>query len=315
MDTLSGFALASPRTENARIAQWLREAAHLLQLQGASDYRVTAYLRAAEALERLPRDVRALYAAGGVKGLDDIPHVGLGIASAIAEMLVTRRWSMLERLRGSADPVALLQTVPGIGAALARRIHDALHLETLEDLEAAAHDGRLAQLPGIGERRVAAWRASLGAMLGPLHAAPSGVRGDEPPAALLLDVDREYRERAAAGTLRTIAPRRFNPSRAAWLPILHAQRGAWHFTALYSNTAQAHRLGRMRDWVVIYYYDGDHVEHQCTVVTETRGDLRGQRVVRGREDECAHPARLTGINATAGLAPKLDLSVPLEGHP
>jgi hypothetical protein len=68
---------------------------------------------------------------------------------------------------------------------------------------------------------------------------------------------------------------------------MHAKRGAWHFTALFSNTARAHELGRTRDWVVIYYYDQEHVEAQCTVVTETSGPLAGLRVVRGREAECA----------------------------
>jgi len=51
-----------------------------------------------------------------------------------------------------------------------------------------------------------------------------------------------YRK-AADGSLRTIAPKRFNPSGEAWLPVPHAQRGEWHFTALYSNTARAHPLG------------------------------------------------------------------------
>lgn len=40
-----------------------------------------------------------------------------------------------------------------------------------------------------------------------------------------------------------------------------------------------------RDWVVIYFYDGDHRERQCTVVTETQGPLNGRRIVRGREAE------------------------------
>jgi hypothetical protein len=108
---------------------------------------------------------------------------------------------------------------------------------------------------------------------------------EEPPVEMLLDVDREYRERAAAGELRRIAPRRFNPTGEAWLPILHTQRGQWHFTALYSNTARAHELGKTNDWVVIYFYDGDHRERQRTVVTETRGPLAHSRVVRGREAE------------------------------
>ena len=46
-----------------------------------------------------------------------------------------------------------------------------------------------------------------------------------------------YREKAAAGRLVKIAPRRFNPSRVAWLPILHTERGPRHYSALFSNTA------------------------------------------------------------------------------
>ena len=46
------------------------------------------------------------------------------------------------------------------------------------------------------------------------------------------------------GTLTTIAPRRFNPEGKSWLPVMHTRRGAWHFTALFSNTARAHELGR-----------------------------------------------------------------------
>src|SRR5690606_4473192 len=102
-----------------------------------------------------------------------------------------------------------------------------------------------------------------------------------------LDVDREYRGAAEAGALPTVAPRRFNPTHEAWLPVLHTQRGECHFTALYSNTPQAHKLDRTRDWVVVYFHDDDHREGQSTVVTETHGAMTGRRVVRGRERECA----------------------------
>ena len=106
-------------------------------------------------------------------------------------------------------------------------------------------------------------------------------------------MDGEYREQAAAGKLATIAPRRFNPIGEAWLPVMHARRGGWHFTVLYSNTARAHELGRTRDWVVVYFYDDEHAEGQHTIVTEVRGALAGKRVVRGRETECrAHYAAL-----------------------
>jgi putative hydrolase len=102
----------------------------------------------------------------------------------------------------------------------------------------------------------------------------------------LLDVDSEYLAKVAADRLPKIAPRRFNPAGEAWLPVLHAQREAWHFTALFSNTARAHQLGRSRDWVVIYFHSDHEPEGQCTVVTESQGDLAGRRVVRGREAEC-----------------------------
>ena len=96
----------------------------------------------------------------------------------------------------------------------------------------------------------------------------------------------DARRRAEAGELRTIRPRRFNPKGEAWLPVLHLEKEGWSLTALYSNTALAHRLGRTRDWVVLYFErDGD--EDQCTVVTERSGRLKGRRVVRGREAECS----------------------------
>ena len=109
---------------------------------------------------------------------------------------------------------------------------------------------------------------------------------DAPAVNTLLAIDREYRSKLRAGMLPKIAPKRFNPSGEQWLPILHANRGEWHFTALFSNTARAHQLNRTRDWVVIYFYDDDHSEGQHTIVTETRGPLRDLRVVRGREAEC-----------------------------
>ncbi len=278
---------------NRQIAERLREAAQLLHVQGASPYRANAYRLAADSVATLPRDVRAIFATEGVRGLDAIPRVGLGIASAIAEMLATGRWSQLERLRGNSDPEALLQTVPGLGPEFARRIHGELHVDSLEALEVAANDGRLERLPGVGSRRAAAWRASLAQILGRgALRQPRVAEGREPDVATLLDVDREYREKAQAGALRTIAPRRMNPEGRAWLPVLHTQRGPWHFTVLHSNTALAHQLGRLSDWVVVYFYDGDHVERQRTVVTEPHGPLAGKRVVRGREAECAdlHPS-------------------------
>jgi hypothetical protein len=108
---------------------------------------------------------------------------------------------------------------------------------------------------------------------------------DQPPVKMLLTVDPQYRQKAEAGELREIAPKRFNPGDEAWLPITHTEHGGWNFTALFSNTRRAHKLGKTHDWVVIYF-DKDGEESQATVVTANRGELKGERVVRGREAEC-----------------------------
>jgi putative hydrolase len=280
---------------NARCADRLREAADLLHAQGANPFRVSAYRKAAATVLDLPEELGAIIDREGLPGLEALPNVGRGIASALLEMTRSGRWIQLERLRGSADPVRLLTVVPGLGHRLAERIHDELHVDTLEGLELAAHDGRLESVPGVGPRRAAAIRASLQAMLSrsrPARTTSPGQAAAEPDVATLLAVDEEYRAKAAAGSLPTIAPRRFNPSGEAWLPVLHSVRDGWHFTALYSNTAQAHQLNRTRDWVVLYCYDDEHAEGQHTVVTETHGPLSGRRVVRGREAQCrAHYAR------------------------
>jgi hypothetical protein len=65
---------------------------------------------------------------------------------------------------------------------------------------------------------------SLTTRLGRVRAPVRLAADAEPPVEELLDVDREYREKATAGQLRSIAPRRFNPSSEAWLPVLHTQR-------------------------------------------------------------------------------------------
>jgi DNA polymerase (family X) len=278
------------RADHALVAQALREMAALLEAQGDNPFRVAAYRHAGDMVARLPQPLREIHRRAGVAGLDALPGVGPRIAAAIAELLETGRWPQLERLRGSADPQALFRTIPGVGAQLAHRLHEELGVDTLEALEHAAHRGRLEALAGIGPRRAAALRAAMTDMLdrrrrlrrGPALAGA----GPEPAVELLLDVDREYRSAAEAGRLPKIAPRRFNPGAEAWLPVLHTERPGWHVTALYSNTARAHELGRVRDWVVLYTEDAAHHEHSYTVVTETGGGQIGQRVVRGREAEC-----------------------------
>jgi len=269
---------------NEQTAGRLEEAARLLRDQGADPFRVNAYQRAATTLRTSPMAIDALFRDKGLDGLKELRGVGDTIARAIRELLMHGRLPMLDRLRGEADPVALLASVPGIGRRLADRLHDELGLETLADLEAAAHDGRLETIAGFGDKRLAGIRDSLAHRLGRVRL-PVASPAMSPPVSELLDVDREYRNKAATGQLRLIAPRRFNPTGETWLPVLHTRRGTRQYTALYSNTARAHRAGRTKDWVVLYHDDGSG-ERQHTVITATRGPLQGRRVVAGHEFEC-----------------------------
>ncbi len=148
------------RAVNESLAANLREFADLLAQQEADGFRTAAYRRASDILVALDRPVARIFAAEGQRGLMALPGIGGSIASAIAEMLTTGRWSQLERLRGTLNPEKLFQTIPGIGPELAARIHGHLDVETLEALEIAAHVGvRLEQVPGIGRRRAVAAEA------------------------------------------------------------------------------------------------------------------------------------------------------------
>ncbi|MEW6669257.1 MAG: helix-hairpin-helix domain-containing protein [Thermodesulfobacteriota bacterium] len=282
---------------NEEIADALDRVASLLETQDANPYRVNAYRRAARVVESTERCMDELADLREGETLEDLPEIGKSIAASIRELVHTGRLRFLERLEGQVSPEDLFTTVPGIGEELAKRIHSTLQVETLEELEQAARDGRLEKVKGIGPRKTRAMRDSLNAMLTlasrrrarrlrllDRQRRESAVEA-EPSVSAILDVDGEYRRKAASGKLKTISPRRFNPEGKAWLPILHTERAGWHFTALFSNTARAHELGKTGDWVVVYYERDGH-ERQHTVVTETYGPLKGRRVVRGREREC-----------------------------
>lgn len=270
---------------NREVAARLDEVANLLDEQGANPYRVQAYRRAAATVRALQESVADIAHKDGIAGLDALPGIGPSLARSVRELVVSGRLPMLERLRGESDPIALLTSVPGIGKIVAKRLHDELGIESLEGLEQAAWDGRLASIGGVGIKRLAGIRDSLATRLGRMRRGAVPEPDDEPSVSELLGVDREYRVRAARGELRMIAPRRFNPTGEAWLPVLHTSRGERHYTALFSNTARAHQSGATRDWVVLYY-DGRSGEHQNTVITARYGPLAGRRIVRGREPEC-----------------------------
>jgi hypothetical protein len=301
--------MADPRlgpasADNAAIASRLQEYAELLEQQGDDRFRVRAFQEAADYILSLRQPLREVFVRDGVAGLIALPKIGRGIAAAVAEMLTLGRWSQLDRLRGDASPARLFMSIPGIGPELARKLTDDAELETLEELEVALQPNG-PKIPGIGRRRRQAILSQLRERLGQIRAAARGPSSlvAQPPVQMLLDADALYRDRAAMGKLRTIAPRRFNPDGKAWLPILHARRDDWHLTLMWSNTALARQLGKTMDWVAVYFHQDGHPDGRCTIVTETRGPMAGRRVVRGREAECSALPAAAPATAQPGSSP------------
>ncbi len=294
---------------NAQIAGKLDEVAGLLESHGANPFRVRAYRNAAETIRKLETSLVQLAEDQGLDGLLELPGIGRSLAHTLAHLAHSGRLPMLERLRGENAPERLFTTVADIGPKLAQRIHDTLGIETLSELSAAAQDGRLARVHGMGDKRIQAVREALAGRFRHTAAVQNKPDGgsaeaiESPPVDELLDIDRQYRELARQGKLPRVAPRRFNPTGEAWLPVLHTERKGRHYTALYSNTARAHEMGTTHDWVVIYCDDDQH-GGSWTVVTAHLGALRGRRVIRGREADCAKHFALEAEPATRRLVQK-----------
>jgi len=210
--------MQSVHPANDAIAQAFERTADLLEAQHANPHRVRSYREGARTLRAYDRDAAQIFATEGEQGLLALEHIGHGLAAAVAELLTTGRYRVLERLQGEVSPEKLFASVPGIGPELAHRIVGTIHSDSLEDLELAAHDGRLETVPGFGPRRVRLVRTELAALLsGPLRrrirvlgGRPARAQQMDPDVGLLLEIDEMYRERAVAGTLARIAPRRFN---------------------------------------------------------------------------------------------------------
>lgn len=281
--------MSQAEPSNNDIASQLDHIAGLLDSMGANPFRVSSYRRGAATVREHQGSVAKL-ARESRSRLQELPGIGSGLAGTIREYVRTGSISLLERLETQMEPQKAFRQLPGIGPELASRIVSDLGIRTLEELERAAHDGRLETLRGFGAKRVRAVRDSLAVILsrsttsGSIPEEESEPDDGPPDVGLLLALDRSYREKADAGELRTIAPKRFNPEGEAWLPIMEVSRPGYDFTLLFSNTPLAHELDATHDWVVIYWEN--HEDGQCTVVTSNRGDLAGKRVVRGREPEC-----------------------------
>lgn len=138
-------------THNADIAAAFTEIADLLEIENANPFRIRAYRNAARVMDDTSMDVGAMVADG--KDLTVLPGIGADLAKKIHEMAQTGKCAFLERLRQEVPPaVAELLHIPGIGPTRVRTLWHGLGIETLEQLERAAREGRIREVPGFGEK-------------------------------------------------------------------------------------------------------------------------------------------------------------------
>ena len=186
--------------------------------------------------------------------------------------------------------MVLLMSAPGIGRRFAERLHAELAISTLEDLEAAAYDGRLATVAGFGDKRLAGIRDTLAHRLGRARR-HSGTAATAPPVTELLDVDREYREGGCGHPQNNCATPLQSSSRGLASSASHDARTPPLYGTVFqycsrTPTRQDPGLGRPLQRRC-------HRRQQHTVITANYGPLRGCRVVAGRERECVRPTTST----------------------
>ena len=241
-----------------------------------------------------------ILAAEGTDGLTELPGIGRSLARSLERLAKTGRLALLEQLRGVYGPEEKLATVPGIGPKTAARIHQALGIETLADLQAAAYDGRLAHVPGMGRSGLRAVRESLpadSAAPAPPDRSPAGRRPRDPRSRSRRGSAERRRRIPPQGTGRPIAADctaafQSDPQGVAADPA-HAPRGDHEYTALYSNYGPRSRARRtLCDWVVIYRTPAKRRGPMDGPDVAVRRPA-GRRIIRGLETECAdHYARL-----------------------
>jgi len=142
--------VAAPSLSNAEIAGRFELLGDLLELEGAVVYRVLAYRRAAKTLRETPESVARLSEQGK---LVELPNIGVTINDKVTELLATGSIAALDKVIARNPPGAVaVMHVPGIGPKTARKIFSELQISTVEDAVQAARDGRIRDLPGMGEK-------------------------------------------------------------------------------------------------------------------------------------------------------------------
>jgi len=133
-----------------QVAEVLVNIGTLLELKGENPFKVRAYVNAARTLEGLSEPLDKLIAEerlGGIKGIGD------ALQKKITELATTGKLAYYEELKAATPPgLVLMLEIPGLGPKKIKAMHDELGVETVEQLEQACKDGKVAKLKGFGEK-------------------------------------------------------------------------------------------------------------------------------------------------------------------
>jgi DNA polymerase (family 10) len=136
--------------DKREVASVLEEIGTLLELQGENPFKCRAYANAARAIASLEEDLEAVVRSGRIS---EVKGIGSALAGKIETLVTTGRLPYHEELKASlpAGLTALLR-LDGLGPKRARLVWQGLGVTTLEELERACRENRIAGLPGFGAR-------------------------------------------------------------------------------------------------------------------------------------------------------------------
>lgn len=134
---------------NQQIAKILEEIADILEIQGEIVFKVRAYRKAVETVSNLPKEISTMTE----EELRELPGIGEAIAKKVHTLATTGKLDYYEELKKSefAPLVDLLQ-IPSVGPKHARMLYERLGVKTVSDLEKAAKEGKIKDLPGMGAK-------------------------------------------------------------------------------------------------------------------------------------------------------------------
>ena len=137
--------------KNTAIARVFNDIADLLELKGENAFKIRAYQKAARAIEHYPRELKIVLEQG--EDLKNIPGVGEAIAKKTTELVTTGKLGYYENLKAEfPEGITNLLSIPGIGPNTANRLSSELGVTSVEQLEQAINDGRLAKVFRLGDK-------------------------------------------------------------------------------------------------------------------------------------------------------------------